>query len=446
MVVIFFIYRSDSKQQLRDVVEELNYMKDRRTLDKILSENDRYLKVTSFYTEIFATFGQKYHRKYNRKPGEKYEKYIKSGRWKNQGMKKEVRADIVRKCYEYERLCNIPYFDLITTGIRESAGNPLARTFHPKDGSILEAGWFQVRKGAVRDAQDYLKMMPPNMRKKLEFRFNSMQDLFDPLNALKIEACLFWGARIQFHNDPSWYVTAVHWSPGKMLKYWKHGIEPPEKFVFNKNTVREDARNPFTYYYSWNAFNSQFKQFKTQVYIEKGWLEQYEKACSKIEWEFIQYQRYIQRLIKIREKLKEERTQFKELEKKLVNKYNTKLLNLDKKFKELNGLIKRGKFAKIKEIYLIGELEFGKLAKTISSDKVKGKEKRMIKMTLMVIVVVAIFVLFGIVFVVLLIIKGIKYLKRLKDVYYSNDETDVLYTEKNIKEGEGGTGKTKEHS
>ena len=71
LAVIFaiqvFIVWKDGNRRVDRVIDKYTYIKDRIHIDKIQTESDRYTKVTTFYTEIAATYFQKYHPKYNKK-------------------------------------------------------------------------------------------------------------------------------------------------------------------------------------------------------------------------------------------------------------------------------------------------------------------------------------------------------------------------------------------
>ena len=49
MMILCILFYIDGKRQVRDVVDRMTYQKDRQAADKILSEGDRYLKVTKTF-------------------------------------------------------------------------------------------------------------------------------------------------------------------------------------------------------------------------------------------------------------------------------------------------------------------------------------------------------------------------------------------------------------
>ena len=111
------MYRNDSVAKYKQVTATKKYLEEDRELYMVLSETERELKVTEFYSEIIATHGKKYHPKWNRqkyiykykkikgkkkkiKVKETIEMYNKSERWKNQGLSERQLAMFIRKCYE----------------------------------------------------------------------------------------------------------------------------------------------------------------------------------------------------------------------------------------------------------------------------------------------------------------------------------------------------------
>ena len=397
MSIIANMIRNDGKEQRREITDRLTYIKDQRELVNTLSEADRHLKVTTMYVSVAVNYGQKFHKKYN-----------KPKKWKYQGMDKKQLSDLSRLCYRWSRLTDVPYFDIWTTGLIETAYNPLARTYYEDGKTLCEAGWFQHRKEAVMQSEYFLHRMPDYLKKELTFTFNNMEDLLDPVTALKVQVCLFWGARRLFGNDPSWYVPAVHWGIGKMYRYYKNGMTPPIHFVFNRGTLREDVRNPFTYYFVWHAYSSQFERFTLDVFIEKGWLEQYRKECSKMEWNFIHSQRYVRDMVNLAEEYREQAEKYKKLELKLSKKMEEKIRNANNAYRKLHGRVKSGKLSSMKDVYWEGRKILKDLVLELESEKTERTHKVYLISIITSIIIIIIFSIIGMTVVVVTIFKKIK--------------------------------------
>lgn len=374
MTILALLFWSGGRADVRATIHEYTYMKDQRELESILSDRDRQIKVTDMYGRIHSVYGKKYHSDYD-----------KAGQYIHQGLKKEVRSEFFRLCYEYSRILSLPYFTLITTAVIETGMNPIARTYKTTiiDGVevnlILEAGIFQNRYEAVQHALWILhKEMSPSLQQIFSFKFDRMEDLFDPLNALKIEAILFYGAKVRYKADPSWYVTSVHWGSERIWKYYINNVMPPNQFVFNKGTINEDARSPFTYYFYWNAYNSQFERFSTDVFVDESWIVSYKNACSKQEGQFIDMMKYVRTMIEIAEARQDALDEYKKKEDLYQKQWENKLKATDDKYRELVGLLHRGEGKTAKDIFKEGIALFKGLADDIYSEKVDAMRKIMI--------------------------------------------------------------------
>ena len=61
------------------------------------------------------------------------------------------------------------------------------------------------------------------------------EDLFDPLNATKVEFCLLWGELTRFEWNPVIALSARHWGHGRIRNLIGAGVFPPKNFV--KTTI-----------------------------------------------------------------------------------------------------------------------------------------------------------------------------------------------------------------
>lgn len=382
MTILSLMFYFGGRADVQKTIHEYTYMKDQRELSAVLTERDRNIKINDMYGRIHTTYGKKYHPRWNA-----------SDKWMHQGLSKEQRAEFFRLAYEYSRDLSLPYFSLITTSVVETGMNPIARTYKEvkqdvpgivlkKDGKfyiILEAGIFQQRFEAVEHAFWVLEnVMSPAQRRRYSFKFTKMEDLFDPINALKIAAILFYDAKLMYNSDPSWYVTSVHWGSSRIWKYFINGVMPPAQFVFNRGTVREDARSPFTYYFYWNAFNTQFEKFTTEVFIDEAWIDSYKKACSKQESLFIDMHKYVRKMIEITEARQQALDEYKIQDDRYRKAWEKKLSDVDNKYRELIGLMRRGKGRTAKDVFKEGFALFKGLADDMYSEKVDKMRKFMI--------------------------------------------------------------------
>jgi len=407
MVVLFFFQRIDYNKK----ISETTYYYDKLKEDIIVTERDRMLKTMSMYDLIISTYGQKHHKKYDVGKKRKY-----------QGLSKWQKPLFNRKCYEYERLLDIPHMTFHTTAKIETAFNPLAETRY-EDGSLKEAGIFQNRQGAVGQALIFLKEMyaiNPNMAQNFEFEFKDMSSLFNPLNALKVEALLYWGYKRRYAGQQAWYVTVIHWGESRIAPYYyqrrNDGILP-ENFTFNKNTIKEDVRDPLQYWGLWYANWSQFSRFKIEVGIETWYDKIYREECSRLEWQFIQSWKYIRQLKEGVEELKQFQLEAKQEHEKRLNHILKKAKDVDEKYAQLHGLIKKGKFKHINDILKLWKGHFKELILDLSAES-KARFNRIAIITYLSIMgIIVIFSIIGF-FVVFLkiIIKVKKHIKKKKKI------------------------------
>jgi hypothetical protein len=398
LAIFFYIDANNRVQHERD---RLKYHDDTRNLEKIMGKNEKYLRVTTFYTEIHVTFGQKYVPKYIGKP--------------EQGLHTKEEALLNREWERLSRILGFPYMILPAKAVVESALKKNAQTFRTyklTDGTEvmepLETGLYQHREIAVGQAFIFFNRMPTYLQKECFFYYNSPEDLKDPINATRIEAVLTWGSMIKYKRDLIWVWFAIHHGEGKSWPLYRYDIEPPKEYVFNKGRPDEDAKNPFSYPFLVYKHFIKFNQFDTQVGISRAWIDRYKETCSKIEWSYIELQKTVQKYNRKRqqqtEKAKEadleEEERFKEIDKLA--------LKLENKGRELNGLIKKGKFTNVKEVYLFMESFTKETMRDFVSKETQRNRKVAIGALLCIIVIVLIFALAGFIWMILSIIKKMR--------------------------------------
>lgn len=374
-ICLAFVFYRDGREIANLSIMESNYIKDARAIDGILTERDKYLKVTSFYAQIAAAHWARWSPVNNNKP-------------KKQGLTRDERARLYREIYEVSSLLGIPLMSLPATISIESSGIPRNRTEY-------EAGLYQHRYEAVNQANTYFNQLPDYWKKRMAFYFNSMDDLLDPINATRIEAVLVWGSMKQFGGDPSWYITAKHWGLTRIHSYYKNGVLPPREFKFNVGTIREDIRQPFTYYFAYNEYLGQFSRFNTEVMITTSWLESYRKEASKMEWEFIELQRDVMKIRELIDDVRKEKTDFEEQREAKLDKIDRVTEKLEDKYRELNNLVKRGRFKNIKEVYLLSRQYFKEMMGDIVDPKIESNRKMAVWVLMGSIVVSLVFSIYG---------------------------------------------------
>ena len=382
-IVLATIFYLDGNARVQLAYEEKSYMSDRRAIDKILSEADKYLKITSFYSTIIGRYGKKYHPNYKDKINE-------------QGLTGREKADVIREIYELERMLSIPHFTLISKAKIESGFAPKASTF-TATGDVLEAGLWQNRDVAVMQASFFLRQMPPQMAERCAFRYQSIEDLYDPINACRIEAINTWGCMQRYEYDPSWVIPAVHWGITRIDKYWRLGIVPPKEFIFNKDTIKEDSRNPLTYYYLWNENFQQFSRFDIHVNVDAGWEKAYRSECSRAERDFIDQSKFVKEAKELLEEIK--------IHKLEVNaEYEAKNAKVDKLIHEANiqymksmGMIKTGRHKNIEYVFDIYKVHFMDMIREMRKPEVDRMREMAIFGYLVVLCLLLIFSVFGVI-------------------------------------------------
>ncbi|GAG79760.1 unnamed protein product [marine sediment metagenome] len=141
---------NNSNKTLNRTIDKFTHIEDRIALDRINTESDRYSKVTKFYSEIISDHFNKYRPEYNKK-----------GKYKYQGLTDRQCSQIINFWYRGCRILNINYMIPPAIAARESAGNPISRTYYKKKYKknerkrILEAGLYNNRDIAVAQAFKY---------------------------------------------------------------------------------------------------------------------------------------------------------------------------------------------------------------------------------------------------------------------------------------------------
>ena len=374
-----FIYHSSNRRVDR-TIDKYTYIKDRMHINKIQTESDRYTKVTTFYTEIAATYFQKYHKKYDKKD-----------MWRYQGLRDDELTMVINWWYRGGKDLGIPYMLPPAIAVRESSGNPKARTFN-KDGSILEAGLYNQRRGAAIQAKYYNSLMLPHLQARYDFKFHTMEDLLDPVNATKCELNLLWGEMMYFDNNIMIYVTSRHWGNGKIDKLVKNGVYPPKDFKFNIGKINEDVRNPFIYYFIINQYLSAFERFTVKVRLDKRYDEIYRKTCSLMEREYINGYKYFNEFVDLYDEIKSDKVNYYDKREKKIGKLEHKIRNLSRFYKDSRNHIKEGKFDSLKEYFTVIKNDTRKMVKEMETEK-NTKIRRQLKFLLssLLIVVLGIF-------------------------------------------------------
>lgn len=378
--LVAILYRHDGKERVRYVINEMTYLKDRQAVNAIISSRDKYLKVTTFYSKVIALYGRKYHPK--NKP-------------EIQGLNKHQKDDFIRETYELSELLSIPVMDMLVVAKEESTFNPIARTTWP-DGAIKEAGIFQNRRSAVAQAKIYYDQLPEIYKKRCAFYFTKMEDLFVVINAVRIEALLFWGSRRDYKNNPAWYVSSVHWGIARMAKYYHSGMLPPRKFEFKTATMKKDVRSPFTYYFVWNENVSQFMRFDVNINIDIGWYDKYKKQSKKYENQFIEGWKYVGDMVRLAEEIADDKVEFEKKREKDIAKILKKAERVDAKYKEIYGLMKEGRFRNLRDLLRPAKAHFKELRDELKKEAKTKKEKIIVVIYISLLIVIVMLSAIGI--------------------------------------------------
>lgn len=409
-VLVIVVYR-DSGYKVDAVVDRMTYIKERQSIDRVITESDRYMKVTTFYSKIIAHYGQKFHPKYN-----------DPEKWKHQGLSKEQISDINDLWYRGARAANVPYFALPSIAIMESSINPLSRTYW-EDGKIKEAGLYNQRRSAVIYAKECWDRMPANLQKLFAFKFDSMEDLFDPINATKVAFCLVWHEYAYYQRNPAWAITSVHWGNYRISRYYHSKVLPPTKFKFNVGTLKEDVRSPFTYYFWWNAYNSQFEMFDIRVYVDKHWAAKYKELCSREEREYLNSMKYFKELVKLYDTLEKDKKEYEAKREKNLRKMEMKIRNMNEEYIKTQRVLKSGDFKSFKDVIRLNREQLRAFLKQVRNDKNQEMKKWIYLAYGFVIFVILVLCPFGLVYIIVLIRRLVRY-RKLKKKRLENQTED----------------------
>ncbi len=339
----------------------------------MLSASDHKRISIDFANKIISRYGYRYHHK-NRK-----------------AMHPKARADFVLKSYEYEKLLDLPTFTLLSFAMLESYFNPY------ESGPYNESGMFQFRKDTVAQADSFWKdIRSPKIREKLRFRTGGTNDLIDPLNQLKMAAVLIWGYRIDFGNDLMWYVSAYHWGGGQMYKYYVKGVLPPDEFVFNRGTIKEDVRNPFSYYFVWSQIHNAFSGYRQQMSLPLEYISAFRKAASERELIFIDHLKLIQNLKNSIRDLKEMKTKFTEGRERELERLEKLVFAAEKDYAIKKKWIKKGNFTTIEQVWTAERAIWKQFLKDLFEDKFILRSRIVIYSTAAVGAVLLLFSLVGV--------------------------------------------------
>ena len=370
-LTIFVIWTSRTERQwlINDRIEfdtEISHQ-------LMLSASDHKRVSIDFANKIISRYGYRYHHK-NKK-----------------AMHPKERADFVLKAYEYEKVLDLPTFTLLSFAMLESYFNPYEK------GLYNESGMFQFRKSTVAQAESFWRSIrSPKIREKLRFRYNSTNDLVDPLNQLKMAAVLIWGYRIDFGNDLMWYISAYHWGGGQMYKYYAKGVLPPDEFLFNKGTVKEDARNPFSYYFVWSQIHNAFSGYRQQMSLPLEYISAYRKAASERELIFIDHYKLVQKLKNSIRDLKAMKTEFTEEREKEIKRLDKLVSSAEKEYAIKKKWIKDGNFTTIEQVWTAERTIWKDFLKGVFEEKFIFRERLVLYVTGGLMVVLLLFSFIGI--------------------------------------------------
>lgn len=362
--------RIDSRKFKQDILKEQLYIREKINVHKILSENDRYIKVTRFYSAIMSVYGVKYNHRLKKQ---------------DNGLNHYQKADVILEMYELSKLLNLPVMLLPALAAYESAYRPGVKTEY-------ETGLFQHRPSAVGQAKLFYDWLPKKYKKKLAFTYNNRDDLTDPVNAIRIQAVLLWGYKKMFNDNQAFYISASHWGLSRIMPIYKAGIRIKDKFVFNRGTIKEDARNPLMYFYIINQYVVNFENFDLKIGIENGYIEKYKQTCSRYEKDYLNSWKFIKSLqddIKKIEELKAEKE-------KMIAGYNEKIKNVDKKYREIYSMVHSGKYDSVKKLFKQSREDFYKiLVDPIIRKKADNRERWLSIMYIFILIILITFSFIG---------------------------------------------------
>jgi len=383
--IMFISIRSNYRDDLKDIRSEDKYFRGRIAEYVVIPEREKLLKYTDYYYKLIGWYGEK----------------VQSGR----GMNKYQKTDFVLYAYNYEKWIGLPHFYFISKAKIESSFNPKAT------GALGEVGLFQHMPTADVIGTAYmelnnLRINQPWLARKLEFIFNSEQDLTDPINALKVEALLSSYYKRKFNNELIYWVSAVHWGEGRIAKLYRDKLMPIYKhFNFtSRETAEKYSRSPLMYYYVWAEHYHAFMNFRKDVNVDKGWIDIYKSECSKQEKLFIEGYKFFQKGMNYHDQIKKEMEDVKKLE----LKYYDLIKKGDKEYKKLLKLMKQGKFKNIaKEIFIPGRIFFNQILDEISRESKENNRRFIAFIQLFIIIIIGFLTGFGVYCIIKKILKRI---------------------------------------
>jgi len=345
-----FIYL-DKIKEVNYIIKESFHIKEQVEVNKILTQNDRYLKVQAMYANIIATYGTKYH--------------PSKGKGNNQGLNHYQKADFMKEVYKLCTWLDIPYMWPMGKCSFESAFRPYVMTEY-------ETGIWQQRHEYALMAHYYFQFLPESLKDKIHFRYKSREDLLDPINATRIEMIVIWGMyNYRFDHNLAWTYIASHWGESKIYPLYDKNIPIPEEYIFMKKNAERDARNPLMYYGVVYSYVSQFEKFSTKVWIDHSYIAAYKKECSRLERNYIEELEFIRDWYDLAKQYHKNNLEHEKKQKKIELKWEDKVTKLEDKYRELNGYIKAGKYRKVNDIFLEGKAHFKGLRDAIRKDQKK---------------------------------------------------------------------------
>jgi hypothetical protein len=368
-----FIY-IDKDRQARYAYAERSYIDEQIEINKIISENERYLKITEFYSSIMSTYFVKYREKDNRI---------------DRGLNKYQKSELIYEVYHGCRILRIPYMYPMAKIIIESSGRPFIRT-------KWETGLWQMRHEYAMQAKYFYQFLPEHLKKRFAFVYTGKkEELENVINSTRIELINIWGYMRMFDGSVAWAYTASHWGMDKIHKIYKSGIKLdmctfPKEYRFKVKNSEDDVRNPLMYYYLATAYASQFEKFSTKVYVDKGYIEAYRRQASRLEREYIDMLKFVSDTMKYIVEVKENQEKFESQQKKLKLKYEEKIKYVDDEYRKLQGLVKSGRFKSFKDIVRMARGHF----RWLRDEIVKEKKELYYKFLIYVYVFIVCFILF----------------------------------------------------
>lgn len=345
----------DRREFEKFLISDSEQFRDRIAERALVGPQEAWLKYTDFYNKVIGWYGHRYHKS------------------KIQAMSPKQRADWVVNCYEYSEALNLPKFALVSLALMESDFNPVAV------GPFDERGMFQMRHAAIAQAQFfYTRWLDPELKKKFRFEADDWYDLENPLNQLKIAALIIWGYKRMFRGDPRWYITAYHWGSDLIMKYYRNDILPPAKFVFNKGTIREDVRSPWSYYFVWAQINNAFSHFRKDINMPIDYLKLYRKQASALELQFIDSWKYVKTLRDTVDRIKAREKEFDEDIEREMKKLKRLTVKAEEEYTKLHKLIQTGNFRNISDVFTAGKAVYKKLIGDMCSEAMGRREKLVI--------------------------------------------------------------------